>query len=208
MSLAVTSPNLWYTSRATGIVAMVLLSASMVLGIATTQRISSARWPRFAVSELHRRISLVAMVFVALHVLTTVVDTFVPIGLSAAVVPFVSGYRPLWVGLGTVAFDLMLAVAITSMLRSRIPARSWRAVHWLAYASWPIATVHTLMIGTDTAQRWALVIVALCITTVAGAGLWRLVVAPRAGVPETFGATATQVAPARRVSGGVGRTQS
>jgi methionine sulfoxide reductase heme-binding subunit len=208
MTLAVTSPDLWYTSRATGIVALVLLSASMVLGIATTQRISSVRWPRFAVSELHRRISLVAMVFVALHVLTTVLDTYVPIGLAAAVVPFVSGYRPLWVGLGTVAFDLMLAVAVTSMLRSRIPAPSWRAVHWLAYASWPIATIHSLMVGTDTAQRWVLIVVALCIATVVGAGLWRLVVAPRAGVPEAFGTPAPQVAPARRVSGGAGRTQS
>jgi methionine sulfoxide reductase heme-binding subunit len=173
--LALTSPDLWYTSRATGVVALVLLSAAMVLGIATTRRAASERWPRFAVSDLHRRVSLVAMVFVLLHVVTTVVDTFVPIGLVAAVVPFVSQYRPLWVGLGTVAFDLMLAVVVTSLLRGRIPAPSWRAVHWLVYLSWPIAVLHCLMVGTDTAFRWLLVIIALCVSAVVAAVVWRLV---------------------------------
>jgi methionine sulfoxide reductase heme-binding subunit len=179
--LALSSSWIWYSTRASGIVALVLLTVTTVVGILTTTRSGSAWLPRFAVGELHRRASLLAMVFVALHVVTAVVDTYVPIGLAAAFVPFISGYEPFWVGLGAVAFDLLLAVMITSALRGRISAGSWRAVHWLAYASWPIAVAHCIGVGTDLVSIWMDVLVGVCIASVLAAVAWRIHRQPHQG---------------------------
>jgi predicted ferric reductase len=188
--LALTSPYLWYTTRATGVVTLILLSASMVLGILTTTRVQSATFPRFAVSELHRRVTLVAMVFLAVHIVSTAVDSFVPIGWLPVVVPFISAYKPLWVGLGAVAFDTLLAVMVTSLLRRHISAPAWRAVHWLAYLSWPVAVAHGIGVGTDIRFGWLDVVVALCIASVLAAAGWRLYADPHLGghrtaVPES-----------------------
>ncbi|HEY5025346.1 MAG TPA: ferric reductase-like transmembrane domain-containing protein [Acidimicrobiales bacterium] len=165
---------LWYTTRGTGIVALVLLSASVVLGVLTSVRLGTRMWPRFTIQDLHRRVSLLAMVFVGLHVVTTVSDAFAPIGWLSVVVPFTSPYRRLWLGLGTVAVDLLLAVTISSLLRQRINPRTWRALHWLAYASWPLAVVHGLGTGTDPHLGWAMVVVVGCVAAVLGALAWRL----------------------------------
>ncbi len=172
---ATSSQLLWYSTRATGIVALVLLTATMVLGVLTSVRFGTPRWPRFAFQDLHRRVSLVAMVVVALHVLTTVTDSFAPIGWVSVVVPFTSSYRRLWLGLGTIAVDLLLAVTISSLLRRRINPRTWRALHWLAYASWPLAVVHGLGTGTDPHLGWMLVLTMACGAAVLGAVGWRLV---------------------------------
>jgi len=176
--LGVTTPLLWYTTRASGIVALVLLSGSVVLGLITSARAGTHRWPRFAVSDLHRKVSLLAVVFVCIHVLTAVVDTFVPIGLLAALVPLTSHYKTLWVALGTVAFDLLLAVAITSMLRTRIRAGTWRAVHWASYLSWPIAVAHGVEMGTDMRFVWVDGLVAVCCIAVMMTFGWRVVARP------------------------------
>ena len=162
-------------TRATGIVALVLLTGTMVLGVLTSVRLGTGRWPRFTFQDLHRRVSLVAMVFVALHVVTTVTDSFAPIGWVSVVVPFTSSYRRLWLGLGTIAVDLLLAVMISSLLRRRINPRTWRALHWLAYASWPLAVVHGLGTGTDPHLGWVLALVVGCAVTVLCALAWRLV---------------------------------
>jgi len=194
--LAATSPFIWYTTRATGTVALVLLTATMVLGILTTTRAGSDGLPRFAVADLHRRISLIALVFLGLHILTAVADTYVPIGWWSVVVPFTSVYKPLWVGLGTVAFDLLLAVAVTSMLRGVFSARAWRAVHWLAYACWPVAVAHGIGVGTDLRFGWMQALVALCIVSVLVALGWRVWAHPyrgghRTAVPRGRGPGAT-----------------
>ena len=152
--LAVTSTTVWYTMRATGIVALVLLSGTMVLGILTAGRTASPSWPAFARADLHKRVSLLAMVFLTLHVLTAVLDTYVNVGWAAAVIPFASPYRPLWTGLGTMGVDLMIAVGVSSALRQRISARTWRGIHWLAYGSWPVAMAHSLGMGTDASTLW------------------------------------------------------
>src|ERR1035437_1399824 len=112
--------TIWYTMRATGVVALVLLTGTMVLGILTAGRAKTRSWPAFAQADLHKRVSLLAMVFLVFHVLTAVVDTYVSVGWLSVVVPFASPYRPLWTGLGTVGVDLMLAVAVSSALRQRI----------------------------------------------------------------------------------------
>jgi methionine sulfoxide reductase heme-binding subunit len=172
--IATASPLIWYTTRATGVVGLILLTASLCLGVLTTTRLATRRLPRFAVSELHGRISLIAMVFVLLHVVTAVLDTYVPIGIAASVVPFTSGYRPLPVALGTVAFDLLLAVAVTSAARQFLSAKVWRGVHWLSYACWPVAFAHGLLIGTDLRFGWMQIVAAACGAGVLVAIIWRL----------------------------------
>ena len=173
--IAASSPLQWYTTRATGVVALVLLSASVVLGVLTSVRYGTPRWPRFAWQDLHKRVSLLALVFVGLHVVTTVTDTYAPIGWVSVFVPFTSSYRRLWLGLGTVSFDLLLAVTVSSLLRRRIPARLWRALHWLTYASWPVALVHGLGTGTDPRLGWMVLLTIGCVTAVLAAVGWRLV---------------------------------
>ncbi|HEX3461054.1 MAG TPA: ferric reductase-like transmembrane domain-containing protein [Acidimicrobiales bacterium] len=172
--IATTSTTLWYTTRATGIVALALLTATVVLGILTAGRVRSRSWPAFAQADLHKRISLLAMVFLAFHVLTSVLDTYVSVGWAAILVPFASSYRPVWTGLGTVGVDLMLAVAISSALRQRISAQAWRAIHWLAYGSWPVAMAHSLGMGTDASKLWMDALAGACSLAVLGSLTWRI----------------------------------
>lgn len=174
---------LWYLTRATGLVSMVLLSATVVLGIVASIGWTRERWPRFLSQGLHRNLSLYCVIVVGLHIVTTVADSYLPITLLDAVVPFASPYRPLWVGLGAVAFDLLVAVAITSALRRRIGYGAWRGVHWLAYACWPIALLHGLGTGSDSRQAGAELVYVVCTLAVTGAVLWRLVAvrSPSAG---------------------------
>jgi hypothetical protein len=168
---------IWYAGRAAGLVSLVLLSASVVLGIVTSTQWMNERWPRFTTTMLHRNVSLLAVVFLALHVVTMVLDGFAPIGWVDVVVPFASPYRTLWLGLGTVAFDLVVALVATSLLRARIGPRVWRAVHWSAYLCWPVAVVHGLATGTDTATRVVLVVDAVCVGAVLASVWWRIRVA-------------------------------
>jgi len=165
---------LWYTTRATGIVALVLLTGTVVLGVIGTARMASPRWPRIVTSGLHRNLALTATALVGVHVLTTVLDPFASISVVAAFVPFGSAYRPLWLSLGTVGFDLLLAVLITSLLRDRLSHRSWQAVHMLVYVSWPVALWHGLGTGTDTKLLWVLAVDIACVAAVAVAVWWRL----------------------------------
>lgn len=173
------SIDLWYTTRATGIVSLLLLSATMVLGILTAGRAASTL-PVFVRAELHRRMAFLTVAFLAIHVLTSVLDTYAHIDPLAIVVPFASHYHSFWLALGTMSVDLFLAVAISSVLRQHVPARAWRILHWLAYLSWPVAVAHTLGMGTDTTLDWMLGLVACCIAGVVGAASWRIVESARA----------------------------
>ncbi|MEV0401129.1 ferric reductase-like transmembrane domain-containing protein [Actinoallomurus sp. NPDC050550] len=142
------------------------------------RRSAGARRASYVVTALHRSLSLLSVVLIALHVATSVIDSYVAIRWVDAVVPFVSAYRPFWVGLGSVALDLMIALVVTSLLRVRLGLRTWRAVHWLAYASWPVALVHGLGIGTDDTLVLALAVG--CTTAVAAAALIRATTARKA----------------------------
>ena len=150
MLAATSSKALWYATRATGMVCLVLLTLSVALGVAEVVRFASPRWPRFVVAAVHRNASLLAVAFLGVHIVTAVADSFAPIRIIDAFVPFVGSYRPIWLGLGTVASDLLLALVITSLLRERIGYPIWRAMHWAAYAAWPVALVHGLGTGSDT----------------------------------------------------------
>jgi predicted ferric reductase len=168
--------TLWYLTRASGAVSLILLTIAVVVGILSIGRVQSERWPRFVIDGVHRSSSLLAVAFLAIHVVTAALDTFAPISLLDSVIPFAGSYRPLWLGLGAVALDLMLAVTITSLLRQRIGRRLWRVVHWLAYATWPIAVVHSLGTGSDVRLAWLQLTCAICGIAVIGAVLARIAI--------------------------------
>jgi sulfoxide reductase heme-binding subunit YedZ len=175
---------LWYASRATGVVSLVLLTVVVVFGVLVNRHGRLPGLPAFAVTGLHRSLSLLACAFIAAHVMTAVADPYVSIGLVAVLVPFTSGYLPFWLGLGAVALDLVLALVITSLLRSRLPRRAWRGVHWLAYAAWPVALAHGLGASPDLHGAGLRGVAAACAAAAAGAAGWRLATtiaaAPRA----------------------------
>ena len=180
---------LWYLARGSGLAALVVLTVSMVLGIVTSVRWTNPRWPRFVIELLHRNSSLLAFALILVHIATVVLDGFAPIGWKDAVIPFASPYRTLWLSMGSVAFDLLLALLVTSLLRHRVGHRTWRFVHWFAYACWPLVVVHGLATGSDTKVTLVLVLTLGCVAAVILALWWRLSV----GWPEHLGVRAGAV---------------
>ncbi|HKV32603.1 MAG TPA: ferric reductase-like transmembrane domain-containing protein [Candidatus Dormibacteraeota bacterium] len=157
---------LWYATRGAGVVTLVLLTGVVVLGIASAMRWQTASWPRFLTTGFHRNLALATLIFLALHIVTAVVDPFTALGWQAALIPFSSSYRRFWLGLGVVAIYLLLAIAVTSLLRPIFGPRTWRLVHWLAYLMWPVAVIHGMGTGTDPRFAWMLAIEAVCIGVV------------------------------------------
>jgi len=167
------SPTVWYVARSAGIVAYLLLSASVVVGALLSGRASTA-WPRFAVEELHRFLAILTAVFLGLHGLSLLADTVVPIHVWQMVVPFTTHYRPFAVGLGIVAAELMAAVGVSNALRKRLPYRRWRAVHYLTIAVWGCATLHAVLAGTDRTEAWFAAMIAGAVSAVVLAFALRL----------------------------------
>jgi methionine sulfoxide reductase heme-binding subunit len=173
-----TSEVLWFTTRAAGVVSLLLFTAVVVMGQLARLRVDSQGWPRFLTVDLHRNLALLSLVFLVIHIVTAVVDPFTSLGVAPVVLPFGLSYRRFWLGLGTVAFELTLAVIISSLLRRQFGLRAWRAIHWLSYAAWPIAVLHGLGTGTDAFSRWLLAITIACVAAVLGATAWRVRAAP------------------------------
>jgi sulfoxide reductase heme-binding subunit YedZ len=145
---------LWFLSRGSGVVLLVLVTTVVTLGVATRNGPAPRRSPRFVTAELHRTLSLFTVGLLALHVVTAIADPYVTIGWAAVAVPFFSPYRTAAIGLGTLAVDLGAAVLVTSVLRHRLGWRAWRAVHCLAYLAWPAAFAHALRAGGDLRTPW------------------------------------------------------
>jgi sulfoxide reductase heme-binding subunit YedZ len=181
---------LWYASRATGVVTMLLLTAVVLLGILVNRQGRLPGLPGFAVTGLHRNVSLLAVVFLAIHVITAIADPYVTIGLAAAVLPFASAYKPLWLGLGAISLDLIAALILTSLARARMSRRAWRGIHWLAYAAWPLAVVHSLGSSSDARSGLVLGVLAGCVLATLAALAWRLSRAARE-IPRAGRAAAT-----------------
>jgi predicted ferric reductase len=165
---------LWYTTRGAGAVTLILLTAVVVLGVLSALRVQSESWPRFLTTGLHRNLALMTLVFLSLHIVTAVVDPYTNLGWAAALIPFSSSYRTLWLGLGVISFELLVAIVVTSLVRVMLGPRVWRAIHWLTYAAWPIGVVHGLGTGTDTWSAWMLAITAACVAAVGMAVALRL----------------------------------
>lgn len=189
-----TDQALWYLSRGTGLTSLVLLTLVLALGVLTRRSRPLPGLPRFVTAGLHRNTSLLALALLAVHITTAVLDPYALTGVVGVVVPFSGGYRPLWVGLGTLAFDLVLALSATSLLRGRLSDRAWRAVHAAAYGCWPLALAHGLGSGTDAGRPWSLAVTVLCVLTAVSVVLWRLTSPAFAtGTPATPATPATPV---------------
>jgi methionine sulfoxide reductase heme-binding subunit len=165
---------LWYATRGAGVVSLILLTGVVVLGIVSAMRWQTASWPRFLTTGLHRNFALATLIFLAMHIVTAVVDPFTALGWEAAIIPFSSPYRRLWLGLGVVAIWVLLAIVVTSLLRPLFGYAAWRMIHWLTYLMWPIAVIHGIGTGTDPRFAWMLAIEAVCIGSVVAALAWRV----------------------------------
>jgi sulfoxide reductase heme-binding subunit YedZ len=183
----------WYLMRASGAVALLLLTLVSALGVATVARLRPGRLPRFVTLALHRNISLLAVAFLSVHVLTAVIDPDAAVRLVAVVLPTVSANYGIWLALAALAFDLLIALVVTSLLRRRVPRHAWRVLHYAAYLAWPVALLHGVGMGTDSGALWMLAIDALCVALFAGAVVLRLWKAPSGA--EKHLAPRLQVAP-------------
>ncbi len=166
--------TLWFVARGSGIVSLLLVTASVCFGLLTTARFWHESWPRFFNLEMHRRISLLAVVFSVVHVAAAVLDPFTKLGLAAAIVPLASTYRPLPVALGVVSMYLFIALIVTGLLRARMPQGLWRAIHWTSYAMWPLALLHSFLAGSDAGSLWMLAVGAISLGTVGACLLFRV----------------------------------
>jgi sulfoxide reductase heme-binding subunit YedZ len=168
------SQILWFATRGSGIVSLILFTTVGCLGLLAVARTQSVRWPRFLTVELHRSLALLSIAFLALHIITAILDPFTSLGIAAAIVPLASSYRPVAVALGVISVDLTLAVIVTSLLRERIGQRTWRAIHWASYLSWPLAVAHTITAGSDAFAAWMLGVTGVCVLALAACLAWRL----------------------------------
>jgi predicted ferric reductase len=169
-----TNEALWALGRGTGITALAFLTVSLSLGIATRSGRRLVALPRFAVADVHRFAALAGTLLVVLHVVLLFFDPYAQLRFIDFVLPFLGAYRPFWLGLGTLAFDVLTVVIASSILRHRLGLRVFRAVHWTTYALWPIAFLHALGNGTDAGRGWFLVFAGCCAITVAATVVWRL----------------------------------
>jgi sulfoxide reductase heme-binding subunit YedZ len=165
---------LWYATRGAGMVSLILLTAVGCLGMLIVGRWHRPGWPRFLTAEFHSNLALLSIVFLAIHILIAVLDPYTSLGLASALIPFSSPYRQFWLGLGGVAMYLLAAIVVTSLVRDRVGRRTWRAVHWLSYAAWPVAVLHSVGTGTDGGSIWSLIIVGGCALAVAASLAWRI----------------------------------
>jgi sulfoxide reductase heme-binding subunit YedZ len=175
---ALTSGPVWYLMRGSGVVSLLLLTVVSALGMATVSRWRPGRVPRFVTLGLHRNLSLLAVVFLSVHVLTAVIDPDATVRALAVVLPALSDRYGLWLGLAALALDLVIALVVTSLVRERLSPRVWRTVHWLAYLAWPLALVHGAGMGTDNGATWMLAVDATCVAIFAAAVALRLLHAP------------------------------
>ncbi len=165
---------MWALGRGTGLVALVLVTLSVVLGVLTRSGRPAFGLPRFSVALVHRNASLLASVFILVHIASLFFDSYAQLNLVDVVFPFFGRYRPFWLGLGTVAFDLLVAITVTALLRRHVGQRAFRVVHWFTYALWPVALLHAVFTGTDAATPWFVAVAVTCGLAVLASVWWRL----------------------------------
>jgi sulfoxide reductase heme-binding subunit YedZ len=174
MSTTQLETALWALGRGTGVVALVLLTLTVVLGVLSRSGRSVAGLGRFGLNEVHRTAALTGVGLIVVHIVSLLLDPWAQLRVVDLVAPFLAEYRPFWLGFGTLALDVLALVTVVSLLRDRVGPRVFRAVHWLTYALWPMALLHGLGAGTDAWTLWMDALVVLCGGSVAGAVAWRL----------------------------------
>ena len=147
------SSTTWYFARSAGVMAYLLLSSSVIVGVLMSAR-TRFGVPRFAVEQVHRFLAILAGTFIVLHGGSLLLDRVVPISLGQLLVPFTSPYRPFAVGLGTTAAELMAAIGLSNLLRRRLPYGVWRRIHYLTIGVWLLASVHGVLTGSDRSETW------------------------------------------------------
>ncbi len=165
---------LWFANRGTGVVLLALLTLSTAMGVISTARAGSATWPRFATQALHRNVSLLTLALLAVHISTAVADNFVDIRWYEAFLPRLGAYKGIWLWLGTLGCDVMVAIVVTSLIRHRLSHRTWRGIHLLAYLSWGVGVLHGIGIGTDSSTAWGMGVTVASVGVVAAVGVIRL----------------------------------
>jgi sulfoxide reductase heme-binding subunit YedZ len=179
---AANSPSwLWYATRGLGTATLIVLTGTVVLGIVTSTRWIGESTPAFVAADMHRNLSLLGICLLAAHIITTVLDPFAHISVRDVLIPVGAAYRPVWLGLGVAAMWILVGVVASSLLRDRVGARTWRLIHWVAYASWPLAVIHGLGTGSDSRAPWLIAVVTSCVVAVVFALVFRL----RHGRPAT-----------------------
>src|SRR5664280_1982310 len=164
LMIALTSPYLWYSTRATGMVTMVLFTIVVALGTFVANRIGGTIIGRFEINELH---------------------SYVPTGVISIFVPMTSEYKRVAVGLGAVALDLILAVWISSLLKVRIANTTWRFIHWFSWLGFATSIVHAFLSGTDSRKGWGLILIVVCSSVVFASALWRYLGRPTRAAGRT-----------------------
>lgn len=170
----------WYVSRSSGWVAFVLLACTVIWGVLGISRLIERRGlPRWLL-DLHRHLAFLTVVFTAIHLVALVADNYMRIAWKEIFVPFAIDYRPGAVAWGVVAMYLLIAIQVSSWLRSRMPRRWWRGIHFLSYPALWMVTMHGLRAGTDAGRplvRWGVIVI---ISMVAFVTFWRVfTVGPR-----------------------------
>jgi sulfoxide reductase heme-binding subunit YedZ len=171
----------WLASRSAGIVAYVLLSLAVVLGLAMALRLAPVPW-RGALRLGHERIALLALVAIAAHGVLLLGDPWLRPAITQLVLPLSLDYRPLWTALGIVAFDLAAVLSLTYYARRRLGARRWRTAHRFIPIAWALAALHVIGAGTDAGQLWLQAVLAATIAAIVTLLGWRLVI-PATQVP-------------------------
>ena len=177
-------PVLWYVNRSSGLVLLVLLTLTVLLGTVSTRGEAGSRVPRFVLQSLHRNVGLLTMVLLGLHVITAVLDEYVDIRWWQALAPWQLHYEPVWLALGIVALDLLIAVVVTSLARRHLSLRAWWLVHMTTYAVWGLSLLHGIGIGTDSSAGWTRWLYVGCGALVAAAVVLRF--AHRRGPARTL----------------------
>lgn len=167
-------PFLWYANRGTGVVLLAMLTLSTAMGVMSTARAGSSRWPRFATQALHRNVALLTATLLTVHITAAVVDSYVDIRWYEAFLPRPGAYKPFWLWLGTLGCDLIIAIVVTSLLRHRLTHRVWRGIHLMAYACWVAGLLHGIGIGTDSNTSWGMGVTVASVGVVAAVGVIRL----------------------------------
>jgi methionine sulfoxide reductase heme-binding subunit len=144
------NPAIWYAIRASGVIAFVLLTCTVLVGVGLAGKVRLTRWPRFTVDALHRYLGTLFWVFLGVHILTTAVDSYVSLSIADIVIPFASSYRSFGLGMGVVATELLLALAIVNRLRDKLSYHFWRRAHYLNFAVWVGSTLHGIYTGSDS----------------------------------------------------------
>jgi methionine sulfoxide reductase heme-binding subunit len=171
--LGLDGPLMWYLNRSTGVVTIVLLTITTVLGVLAIGGRPAGRLPRFVTQAFHRNVALLALLLLVAHLVTAVLDEFVEIKWYEAFVPFVGSFEPLWVGFGAIAVDLMIIVVLTSLFRTRMNHGLWRGIHITAYAMWGLAIGHGIGVGSDMTES-LYVMTVVCAISVPLAAIYRL----------------------------------